>query len=128
MRRFVLLLAPLLAVGCSAAEAVSPELACQRRLAAAREAQPAQGDDFNHQAYAKLDQTGCTAKQLAVLDQILVLTTALPGLTQANNIIGMTGDKAGHSAAFQKMNDSVIELNALEQSIRSDLTQMEQSK
>lgn len=128
MRRLILLLAPLLAIGCTAAEVVSPELACQRRLAAAREAQPAQGDDFNQQAYAALDRSGCTTKQLAVLDQILILTTALPGLTQANNIIGMTGDKAGHMAAFQKMNDSVIELNALEQSIRSDLTQMEQPK
>lgn len=128
MRRRVLLLAPLLAVGCAAAEVVNPELACQRRLAAAREAEPAQGDDFNSQAYAALDQTGCTTKQLAALDQILILTTALPGLTQANNIIGMTGDKAGHSAAFQKMNDSVIELNALEQSIRADLAEMEQPK
>lgn len=123
MRRLLLLLAPLLA-SC-AAEAVNPELACQRRLAAAREAEPAEGDDFNGQAYAALDRTGCTAKQLAVLDQILILTTALPGLTQANNIIAATGDKAGHSAAFQKMNDSVIELNALEQSIRADLAQME---
>jgi hypothetical protein len=125
MRGFVLLLAPVLAAGCTAAETVSPELACQRRLAAAREAPAAEGDEFNHQAYAALDKTGCTAKQLAVLDQILILTTALPGLTQANNIIGTTGDKAGHSAAFQKMNDSVIELNELERAVRSDLAQME---
>lgn len=128
IRRFVLVLTSLLVVGCTAAETVSPELACQRRLAAARDAEPAQGDDFNSQAYAALDKTGCTPKQLTVLDQIRILTTALPGLTQANNIIGMTGDKAGHSAAFQKMNDSVVELNTLEQAIRSDLAQMEQSQ
>ena len=128
MRRLILLLAPLLAIGCTAAEVVSPELACQRRLAAAREAQPAQGDDFNQQAYAALDRAGCTTKQLAVLDQILMLTTSLPALTQANNIIGMTGDKTAQANAFQKMNDAVIELNGLEQSVRSDLAQMEQPK
>lgn len=123
MRRLILLLAPLLA-SC-AAEAVSPELACQRRLAAAREAKPAQGDEFNQQAYAAIDRTGCTTQQLAVLDQILILTTALPGLTQANTMIGLSGDKAGEMAAFQKMNDSVIQLNALQQSVRADLAQME---
>ena len=128
MRRLALLLAPLLAIGCTAAEAVSPELACQRRLVAAREAQSAKGDDFNQQAYAELDRAGCTTKQLAVLDQILMLTTSLPALTQANNIIGMTGDKTAQANAFQKMNDAVIELNGLEQSVRSDLAQMEQPK
>lgn len=128
MRRFILVLTSLLVVGCAAAETVSPELACQRRLAAVREAQQAIGDDFNLHAYTNMDRTGCTAKQVAQLDQILKLTKALPALTQASTFIGMTGDKAGHSAAFQKMNDAVIELNALERSVRAALDQMEQSQ
>lgn len=109
--------------GCNAAE--NPELACQKRLAAAREAPAAAGDEFNHQAYAKLDRTGCSAKQMAVLDQVLVLTKTLPGLTEANNRIGASGDKAAHMTAFQQMNNAVIALNDLEQAIRADLAKME---
>lgn len=125
MRRYVLAAATLLATGCSAVGAASPELACQRRLAAAREAKPVAGDDFNHHAYASLDRTGCTAKQLTELEKILALTTELPLLTQANNAFGHSNNQAAQMAAFQEMNNAVIALNALEQAVRSDLAKLE---
>jgi hypothetical protein len=116
----------LLLPACATGE--SPELACQKRLAAARDAQATPGDDFNHRTYAALDRTGCTAKQLAALDRIIALTRDLPGLSEANNRIGQSGDEQAHMAAFQKMNDAVITLNELEQAIRADLAQMEQAQ
>ncbi len=116
----VLLLVP----GCSAGE--SPELACQKRLAAAREAPGAEG--FNHAAYAALDRTGCTPAQIEVLERILVLTRDLPGLTEVNNKAGASGDEVRHMAAFQTMNNAVIELDRLQQKVRADLVQMEQKQ
>ena len=109
--------------GCSAGE--SPEFACQKRLAAAREAPAAEGDSFNHQAYAKIERKGCSAKQLAVLDQVLTLTKDLPGLSETNEKVGASPDKAAHMMAFQRMNDAVIALGDLEQDITSDLAAME---
>lgn len=111
---------------CAAGE--SPELACQKRLAAARDVQAAPGDDFNHRAYAVLDRTGCTAAQLAALDRITALTRDLPGLTETNDRIGQNGDEQAHMAAFQKMNDAVIALDNLQQGIRAELVQMEQAQ
>lgn len=122
MRRLVLLLAPLLMAGCSVAETVSPELACQRRLAAAREAEPTPGDDFNHQAYARVDRTGCSGKQLAALDGLVALTKALPALNEANS---RAKDQATIAATFHPMNDAVIKLNELEQAVRADLARIE---
>lgn len=122
-RHFSALIAGALLAGCAAAG--NPELACQKRLATARNEPAAAGDDFNHQAYAKVDRTGCTPTQLAVLDQVLTLTKDLPGLTQANNDLGAGGDDTAHMAAFQRMNDAVIALNDLERAIQSDLAQME---
>lgn len=126
MIRAFALAAILLLPGCASGE--SPELACQKRLAAARAAEAAPGDDFNHRAYAGLDRTGCTEKQLAALDRITALTRDLPGLTETNNRIGQSGDKQAHMAAFQTMNDAVIELDNLQQGIRADLAQMEQAQ
>ena len=122
MRHLALSLVPLMVAGCAATDIVSPELACQRRLAAAREVEPAEGDSFNHQAYAKVDRTGCSAKQLATLDKILALTKDLPILSDAN--LGAK-DQATIAATFQRMSDAVIALDDLQQAIRSDLAQME---
>lgn len=116
----------LLLPACAAGE--SPELACQKRLAAARDVQAAPGDDFNHRAYAVLDRTGCTAAQLAALDRITALARDLPGLVAANNQAGRSGDKQAHMTAFQTMNNAIIELNDLQQRIRADLAQMEQAQ
>lgn len=124
--RILALAAVLLVAGCAAGE--SPELACQKRLAAARDAEPAPGDDFNHRAYAAVDRTGCTEKQLAALDRITALARDLPGLTEANNRIGKNGDDQAQMVAFQAMNDAVIELNTLEQAVVADLAQMEQTQ
>lgn len=120
--------------GCAAAE--SPERACQNRLAAAGAGSPDTADSFGHAAYAAMDRTGCTARQLAVLDRIVILTRDLPGLSAANNRIGAgqigagqisaVRDEAAHMAAFQRMNDAVIELDDLQQGIRADLATMEQ--
>lgn len=122
----VLLAAGSLASGCARGD--SPELACQKRIAAAREAPDLAEGSFGAEAYAKVDRSGCSARQLAKLDRISQLASALPELLETNNRIGAGKDEAAHMAAFQAMNDALIELNDLEQSARSDLAMMMQEK
>lgn len=128
MRR--LLASLLLLPGC--APMVSPELACQQRLAAARnapgpqspEAAPPSDDPFGHRRFAAIERKGCTSNQLKTLDRILTLTKALPGLTEQNEQAARTGSADAHMAAFQKMNDALIELNELQQGVTADLERM----
>lgn len=112
--------------GCGTGE--DPLLACQQRIDAAGRVVSPEDDSFGAAAYEKVDRNGCNAAQLARLDRVTALTSALPGLTAANEQAGKSGDKAAHMAAFQRMNDALIELNAIQQSLRSDLTAMEQSQ
>jgi hypothetical protein len=124
--RAITLTALLLLSACAAGE--SPKLACQKRLVGVHLAQPLPGDEYNHRAYATLDRTGCTAKQLAALKRFTALTSNLPALTEANERIGKSGIEAAHMIAFQAMNNALIELNDLQQSIRVDLARMEQAQ
>ncbi len=118
--RFGGLFAYAVLAGCASAE--SPELACQKRLAAVPDAQQVAGDDFHYHGYAKLDRTGCTAKQQAVLNQILPLAKALPALSKANQ---QAKSEADIAATFQSMNNALIALDDLERTIRVDLEKLE---
>jgi hypothetical protein len=110
---------------CGCTKQPDPVLACQQRLASARDVVGSADDQFNHAAYAKLDRTGCTAPQLAMLDRILVLTKELPGLTDNNEQIARNGSEAEKMAAFQRMNNAVIALGEQQQVILADLAKME---
>jgi hypothetical protein len=125
-----LLTAVVLVSGCGAQP--SPELVCQQRIVGVADRPGPQtaaqtdgdADPFQHEAYAALDRSGCTAKQLAALDRIMVLARTLPVLTEANNRIGESGNDTAHMEAFQKMNNAVIELNDLQQGAKADLEAM----
>lgn len=125
MRWFALF--PFLLAGCAASE--DPELACQTRLVEIRNVEPVEpdgvaGDPFAGQAYAALDRTGCTPAQVTRIERLAQLAKALPGLADASDRIGRSGDSAAHMAAFQKMNDALIELDDLEQGARADLQRL----
>ena len=110
------------ATGCGSA--VDPQVACQERLIAAGDAPPANDDVFGYRHYAELARSGCSARQLATLDRLAALTKALPALSDANERAAAIGEKA-HMAAFQRMNDALIELNDLQQAADADLARME---
>jgi uncharacterized membrane protein len=112
--------------GCGTGE--EPVLACQQRIDSAGRALSPEDDSFGAAAYEKIDRKGCNAAQRAQLDRVIALTGALPGLNAANEAAATSGDKAAHMAAFQRMNDALIELNAIQQRLRSDLAAMEQSQ
>ena len=112
--------------GCGTAE--NPVLACQQRIDSAGRVASPEDDSFGAAAYAKVDRKGCNAAQLARLDRVIALTSALPGLSAANEQAGAGGDKAAHMTAFQRMNDALIELNDIQQGWRSDLAALEQSQ
>ena len=117
----------LVLAGCAAAE--SPELACQQRLiAAGRTAEPAadqaKADPFNNLAYAALDRTGCTARQSAAIERLVAITAALPALMSDNERLSHSRDDAVQMAAFQRMNDALIETNALTRGAQADLDRM----
>jgi hypothetical protein len=125
MRVPLLIGATLVLAACSPAE--NPELACQQRIVAVQDqsgpATVPETEAFQHSAYAAVDRTGCTAAQLAKLNQITRLAKELPALTAANNKLGESKDP-GHPAAFQAMNNAVIALNDLQQGAKADLEQM----
>lgn len=112
--------------GCATGE--DPLLACQQRIDAAGRIISPEDDSFGAAAYAKVDRQGCNSAQLARLDRVIALASALPGLNAANEQAATSGDKAAHMAAFQRMNDALIELNAIQQSLRSDLAAMDQAQ
>jgi hypothetical protein len=124
VRRSVL--SALLVAGCAAGD--SPELACQKRIVGAG-SQPGadqadRADPFDSRRYAAVDRTGCTAQQLATLARIVALTKALPGLSEANERAGRSGDPDRHMIAFQAMNDALIELNDLVRGAGVDLDRL----
>lgn len=125
MRIRLLLGVSLILAACSPAE--NPELACQQRIVAVPDQPGAatvpEAEAFHHSAYAAVDRTGCTAAQLAKLDEIASLTKELPTLSATNQKLGENKDP-GHAAAFQAMNNGVIELNGLQQGAKSDLERM----
>ena len=110
--------------GCGPAE--NPLLACLQRIEAAGRVASPDDDSFGAAAYAKVDRKGCNAAQLARLDRVIALTSALPGLSAANEQAAVSGDKAAHMAAFQRFNDALIELNEIQRSLQSDLAALEQ--
>jgi len=57
------------------------------------------------------------------LTRLQALTQALPGLLAANEAAAKQGGDA-HMAAFQRMNDALIELNELQQKAGADLERM----
>lgn len=110
---------------CAAGE--NAELACQQRLNAAADAPSAEAD-FGAAAYARLERGGCSAAQLALLDQLIKLTRDIAQLNAANEKAAASGDKDAHGAAFQKMNDAVIALDDLQRRVADDLAKMEQAQ
>ena len=112
--------------GCGAGE--DPLLACQQRIDAAGRVVSPEDDSFGASAYAKVERKGCNPAQLARLERVIALTSALPGLNAANEKAATSGDKAAQMAAFQRMNNALIELNDIQQSLRSDLAAMEQAQ
>ena len=126
-RQALYLIAALAMLGaCGTGE--DPLLACQQRIDAAGQVISPEDDSFGAAAYAKVDRQGCNAAQLARLDRVIALTSALPGLNAANELAATSGDKAAQMAAFQRMNDALIELNEIQQGLRSDLAAMAQSQ
>jgi hypothetical protein len=106
----------------------SAELACQQRLdGAANESLPNQAS-FGAEAYARVERSGCTPPQLAMLDRLTALTRELPNLAQANEAAALSGDNAAHSAAFERMIQAVGELNQLQKEVRDNLASMEQAQ
>jgi hypothetical protein len=120
--------APLVAIGAallvSCAPSEDPELACERRLTEAADVIPSENDSFGAEVYAKLDRGGCNTRQLAKLNELIALTRELQALSAANEKAAASGDKAAHSAAFQRLNEAVTELNDLQQGLRADKFQM----
>jgi hypothetical protein len=120
--RLYLLIATAVVAGCQAIE--GPQITCQKRIVAAREASPSDGDRFGFGAYSRLDRSGCSANQVATVDRLLALIQALPGQIDANERQARQGDERGQMAAFQRMNDTLIELNDLQQKAGADLARM----
>ena len=85
-------------------------------------------EGFGGEAYREMDRTGCSAGQLAQLDQLIKLTRDLPELNAANERAAESGNPAAHEAAFQRLIDAVNSLNALQQAVSRDLERMEQPK
>ena len=126
MKRAVIALCAAVLTACAAGE--NAELACQQRLFAAADKLPSEPEGFGGEAYRKMDRTGCSAGQLAQLDQLIKLTRDLPELNAANERAAESGNPAAHEAAFQRLIDSVNSLNALQQAVSRDLERMEQPK
>ena len=116
------LIALVVLTGCKAG--ADPVIQCQQRLVAARDAPFASDDKFGYRPYARMDRSGCNPKQLAMLDRLLALTKAMPGLVEANERAATHGNEQAHMAAFQRMNDAIIELNDLHQAMDADLARM----
>lgn len=114
----------LILAGCTGEAGPSPELACQQRIAEVWDRAGAEtADPFNSRAYAAVDRAGCTPVQVAALDRFVALTAALPALSEANEAAAKSGG-ADHMAAFQRMNDAVIELNEMHRTEQAELARL----
>lgn len=121
----ILMIAAVLVAACTPSE--RPELTCQKRLVQVRDGSGSEADakdPFQAKAYAALDLSGCTPQQRATIARLAELARQLPILTERNNEAATSNNPSAHNAAFQKMNDTLIQLDDLEQGAKADLETM----